>query len=165
MKKLSYLNRLMPAFTVLELIIVMILSGIVIGLTYLYFTQFQHYIRQASLGSEAYIGLDQFSTVFQKDMDDAGEIYYRVPSTIRLLKDEEEIDYSFEGNVIIRKLEYSNDTFHIKSANLDVLEMEDYNDLVEYIGFDIQIENDAMQQASFIKDYNSKTLFNFYDRD
>lgn len=149
----------MPAFTILELLIVMLLSGIVVGLTFLYFTQFQRYIRQQFSASEVYMCSGQFNTVFQQDIDNSGEVYYQSPDLIRVIQSENEIQYEFNEDRIIRKLENVNDTFRLTTSHLSVHEMEDYNDLVDFMEFEVNIDDGHPQQVSFVKEYNSKTLF------
>lgn len=152
-------NTFWPSFTVMELVIVMLLSGIVIGMTLLYFTQFQHYIRQQFSASEEYLCSGQFNTVFQQDIDNSSEVYYQSPALIRVIQDENEIHYEFDRDKIIRKLKNVNDTFRLTTNNLSVHEMENYNDLVDFVEFEINIIKVHPQQVSFVKEYNSKTLF------
>jgi type II secretory pathway component PulJ len=73
------LNRSLPAFTIMEMLIVMLLSAIVVGLTYLYFNQFSHYIRNTEQTSNTYSNFNQFGFVFQKDLDEARQIYFQSP--------------------------------------------------------------------------------------
>jgi prepilin-type N-terminal cleavage/methylation domain-containing protein len=155
-------NKSLPGFTVIELLIVMLLSGIVVGITYLYFTQFQSYLRQTSVRSDQYFSAGQLHMVLQHDMEQAQQVFFSSPDELHLHLNETEIEYVFDAEYIVRKHPVSSDTFQIQILDIKVDEMEDYQDLVKTIELETRMNNQDLLRFELYKDYTAKTLFNLY---
>jgi type II secretory pathway component PulJ len=151
------------AFTVMEMLFVMMLSAIVTGLTYMYFNQFSYYLKKSAKSDNTYINYSLFSFAFNKDLDNAATLHFNGKDKITIGLIDEEITYQVEDKWIIRETENSSDTFKFKVSGLEVKEMEAHKQLVQSILFDAVFDTNSYLSYSYLKEYSSEILFKNYE--
>jgi type II secretory pathway component PulJ len=151
------------AFTVLEMLFVMMLSAIVTGLTYMYFTQLSHYLKKSSTSDNTYLNYRMFDFVYKKDLDQSGTIHYNGKDEILLKINDEEITYQIDDESIIREADQTTDTFNFKVSNLEVHELESHKQLVSSIRFDAVFDSINFLTNYYMKEYSSEILYNNYE--
>jgi prepilin-type N-terminal cleavage/methylation domain-containing protein len=154
----------LKAFTLIEMLFVMLLSGIVVALTYLYFNQFRQYLNKAGNSDNASISFCQLSMVLQKDLSEAAEIYYIEPDEIRLITGESQTKYNFDQKWVVRETANATDTFQCVTSGLDVLEMGKYNYLVGTIQFENKQAPGKLFMFTYIKEYPAQILFQKFNK-
>ncbi len=153
------MNNKIRAFTVLELLMVMMLSGIVVGLTFLYFTQFRHYLQSIYQQESAYSQLHRFQFALQKDIALAKEIYAPSEDEIRIVFANDEVEYLFDSDWIVRETEMATDTIPLRIVDVSLNVLTEYNKLIGDIELELEAEPERRIQLSFTKEYCSATLF------
>jgi len=153
----------LKAFTVLEMLFVMMLSAIVTGLTYMYFTQFSHYLKKSTTSDNTYLNYSMFNFVYMKDLNDAETIHYNGKDKISLVKSNEEITYQIDEQSIIRGTDNSQDTFKFKVNELEILEVESHKQLVSSIRFEAVFDTNNSLTNYYLKEYPSEILFRNYE--
>ena len=88
-------------FTLIELMVVLILSGLVVSATYYAFNVIQQYYFDFSIRKETIQQLLSFDTQLQKDFDTAEKIIGD-GRTIKFYKKEQSVDYRFHSKRIMR---------------------------------------------------------------
>lgn len=155
---------LIKAFTLLEMIFVMMLTAIVTGLTYMYFTQFSHYLKKSTSSDNFYVNFNLFCFVLNKDLSESSVIRFNGKDEIYTgFDDKKETLYRIEKNFIIRESESSTDTFKFKIKDLKIQELEKHYMLVNQIEFNASIDSGNFISYSFLKEYPSETLFHYYE--
>ena len=145
------------SYTLLELIVVLAISGIVllniIGL-YLYVQkQFQIYKNQ--IDSE--IELVQFMSSLTNDINYGTTIKSRSNEIIIERTNGKQVVYKFKENKVLRTIERV-DTFLISTKKMGTHSFKDY-DLINKIDFDI-IRGAKVSSFSLIKNYSNATIVN-----
>ena len=142
----------------------MLLGAIVVGISYLYFSQFQQYLTKVGESSEHYVQLGQFNMLIHKDLNEADEIYIKHPSDVRFIAGETSLDYNFADERIIRSLNSQKDTFFLKISEFNFQEIKDHNRLVKKISFYLTTRDEEQHFFLLHKQYTAETLFNSYEK-
>lgn len=153
------LNKKIKAFTIIELLMVMMLSGIVIGLTFLYFAQFRHYLQSTYKQEDSYSELYRFQFAIQKDIVFAQEIYAPSTDEILIRFANNEIKYLFDNSWVVRETQLATDTIKLKIFDVSFNIQPEYNNLVKSIDIELEAESDKSLLLSFTKEYSAATLF------
>ncbi|MGD2034792.1 MAG: prepilin-type N-terminal cleavage/methylation domain-containing protein [Bacteroidales bacterium] len=156
------LNRKLKAFTILELLIVMMLSAIVVGMTYLYFTQFRHYLQTTYQQEEDYARLYRFEFALQKDIDLATELFSPSENELEVRFGDEEIRYVFDEGRVVRETGNTADTMELKLTGTSFQVLEEYNGLIESLDLEMETEPGKRLSLVFMKEYPAAVLFRNY---
>lgn len=121
----------LKAFTIIEMLVVMLLSAIVVGLTYLYFTQFQNYITRTNISDDVYQTYSRFSMVLKKDLDEATCIFSPELYELELITNNEKTEYWFDEQRVIRNKKDVLDTFPLLTGELQLKELTKHQGLIK----------------------------------
>ena len=150
----------LKAFTLVELLIAMVISGIVITFCYAGYSilheQFQHFKEV----KRSFVHLRQFQSTVSNDFYTYE--YARFNEQSIMLEDEkrERTVYKIEGDYVLRSLNEQVDTFFIEVGELHpTFLFEESGDLIRSFTFDVYI-NDEELPFSFSKEYSAATLIN-----
>lgn len=155
----------LKAFTILELLVSMLLSGIVISLILTFYLQFRKYLvtLEHNSGSDREIAL--FSNVLKRDFDRAAMIIPVDKEIIQCITSHQVIRYDFEDDRYILRLENNRtDTFNIRWTNLEWKKYSDRTNLINEFSFDIKIDKDLYFPVSEEKRYPAQVLFNYENK-
>lgn len=100
------------AFTILEAVITLVISGIIIAFVYQIYNTISFQFKQYSETQKMVIDFNQFSTVFTRDMSLCQKIESASNNNILLKFPENDVTYTFEKEYAIRKGVLS-DTFNV----------------------------------------------------
>jgi hypothetical protein len=153
----------LKAFTIIEMLFVMMLTAIVTSLTYLYFTQFSLYLKNSTMGDNRYLNFSQFSMVFRTDMDNAAAIHFDGNAVIIATHSDTNITYQIEKRWVIRATDVVEDTFRFRVADLKIQELDLHKGLVKTIEFDAVFDSNNYISYLYLKEYPSLTLFQNYE--
>jgi len=153
------LKNKIRAFTVLELLIVMVLSGIVIGLTFLYFTQFRHYLQSTYREENTYAQLLRFQFALGKDITMATEVFSPSTDELQVKFADDEVLYVFDKEWVVRETTMASDTTKLKIIDVSFHTLEDHNDLVREVELEVETGSGEELSLAFAKDYSSAVLF------
>jgi type II secretory pathway pseudopilin PulG len=113
-------HNLLPAFTIMEMIVVMVLSGIIIAAALKLYLNYEGLVRgktkQMEFGKETL----QFYQVFRHEFDDADRITSTSSQIIFILPDKPPVQYDFEQNYITRLQNNLIDTFFVTVNDLNI---------------------------------------------
>lgn len=158
---------MLPAFTLAELLIGMIVSGIVIGSCYtaysLIYKQYESYrkIKNATVAAM------QFNSMVNNDFIDAELITYK-ENTLVIKKVNNLLQYEFNDLFILRKENEVTDTFQLSPLNIETKPIT-FNELnqaertttvISSFSFDAQILQET-EHFTFSKNYSAETLMNY----
>lgn len=113
------MKKRIRAFTIMELTIAMLISAIVIGITYTVYSIVSHSYNSFSGKSEDMALVARLDEWLKKDFDRA-EIILKDTAGIVLHKNGELIKYKFDGDNVVR-IGLKTDSFKIKNDSVSVL--------------------------------------------
>ncbi|HEX8514820.1 MAG TPA: hypothetical protein VF868_01385 [Bacteroidia bacterium] len=153
----------LPAFTLLELTIGMMISSVIIGACYsgyiIVYKQFNSYRSVKQHMSEAV----QFRNNLQNEFFMSANVSFKDHTLVFHLKDSDMLQYEFLDTLVLRKTASVVDTFNIATASIksgfvfnnDSIPME----FINFISFDAVILKET-QHLSFAKEYSAESLIN-----
>jgi len=113
---LSYINKKVKAFTILELTLGLLIVSLVIGMVYFIYTNITQQIMIYSKNQEVLVGYHRFQEVFSRDVKLSKNIEFQ-DKQIEIDIFAEKITYTVKENKIIRHARV-NDTFNIKVSDV-----------------------------------------------
>lgn len=150
------------AVTMLEMLIVLAVSGIVVATAAKAYEFISHQVLLIQSSASKIEEGQQFQYVFTHDIRKAKEIYTdELKQSLTLKKDSLKVEYQFTDSSIIRKQTQHTDTFHIVKTSLELKELEGY-EAIHLIGF-IQLNAKILDEEEnfvFEKEYSTETLLN-----
>jgi prepilin-type N-terminal cleavage/methylation domain-containing protein len=150
-----------PAFTLMELLIGMIISSIVIGFGYAtYSLIYKQYLGYKDV-KEKIVELTQLDHVLRTDLITAEIISFNDNKLFLSGKDFKIVQYHFQDSLIVRTANEVKDTFqvspvHIKAGFL----LPDKMMFLTQFSFDAEAL-DEKEHFAFTKDYSSETLMTY----
>jgi len=145
------------AFTIIELTVSLLISSIVIGITYyafLFFTkQYHSYQRKSDTFSEYRL----FKKAFQHDLENANFVTDSVPNTILMRGGGHEIVYAWDSNNIKRQKGEITDSFRLKKNKVAVNYINDTLPLAKQIIVRFAF-NKTFFETMFTKQYSAGEL-------
>ncbi len=105
--------RTFPAFTLLELLVGMIVSGLVLAATFSAYRIVTRQYAQYCKTTESTVELSGFLSRLERDVADAAEAYALSENTIQLVHASRTVDYSFSESYVLRSSSAHTDTFHV----------------------------------------------------
>lgn len=155
----------LKAFTILELLISMLLSGIVISLILMFYLQFRKYFMtlEHNTGSDQTIAL--LSNVLKRDFDKATVIIPVDKEIVQCVTSQQLIRYNFEDDRYILRLEDDRtDTFMVRWTSLEWKNYSDRTNLIREFSFEIKIDNNLYFPVNEEKSYPAQVLFNYENK-
>lgn len=149
-------NKL-KSFTILELIVVMILTGLLVGIGYMIINIYILQDLRAKKSFNYWESYITFKRVFRRDLFDAALLEKRDDRTLICNPG---IAYEFNDSCIVRKLENGmTDTFYLHYQHLNWMILEtSSHPLIKGIELDILFGNESIPFSVF-KHYSSSDLF------
>ena len=155
-------GKRLKAFTVIELLITMMLGAIVLGLSYMYFGNFQKYYTDTIQLEADYLTIDQFRFLLTHDLQRSDEVAEKHVDELTLLFRENEVVYEFSPTGVIRSTESAIDSFKMNIQSWYFEEMKDYDGLISGVEIELKTDKDKYLNMQFYKDYTAESLFSNY---
>jgi type II secretory pathway pseudopilin PulG len=154
------MNRI-NAFTVIELIVGMIISSIVLGIAFYTLVIFNTKIRNYDQKSNNINEFLFFKNVMYRDWDHALLIKKSMNGIFMYGKDQNkpELEYLFDSGRIVRRSNYSKDTFKLCNTLSSLVQCSDELKLIKLLQCEINLNNQNIQ-FTIQKDYAALELMN-----
>lgn len=157
--------RKLRAFTLLELLFVMILTTIILGMGYFAFStavkQMYVYKENSKKIAEKFL----FTTFLQRDFMEAASVFKSSDTLVFSNAMNERLQYFFSDEYIVRSTNSVEDTFFYKTQNknekfLD-MPVDVSNGLVDEIYFEIINNNEQFEIFHAVKSYGADALIEY----
>jgi type II secretory pathway component PulJ len=157
----------LPAFTIMELTVAMLISAIVIAITFTAYSMVSSsYIDYTKKHNELAV-LIRLDELLKKDFNKAGAVY-KEQDGIKIINDKQIVKYRFEGEQVLRTAVIT-DTFKVAASNLafsfentslliELSTNEEYN-RVDELGFNVSYKEQNFPYH-YSKQYSSENLIN-----
>lgn len=109
-KQKQWSKTWIKGFTLLEMLIVILLTAIVVSMAFLYFNTFNRYIAQINHSSEVELQILRFESLLSYDIDRAEEVLFDLDETTIIEFVGINTSYHFSDSFISRKQDSSVDT-------------------------------------------------------
>lgn len=153
------MNRRIPSFTIIEMIMAMLISSVVIGIVYYIFLllnhQFAGYQDRSAVINEYLL----FQKALQTDMERADAIEYPSEKVLVLRRsvDDQPVQYDFYDNFIVRTIGDYRDSFSIQNGGCVVTRVNDSTALVEKLVLNTNMAGEHVSPV-FKKQYSASQL-------
>lgn len=144
------------AFTLLEVMVGVIISGFIMGIGYSVFVYSHKYYTKSTNINREMVNYFEFSGVFIRDAEQATKIVQRSIDEIDLIASNQSTTYAFHSDVILRTKNQHVDTFQLSMDNIQ-LELLEGTELVNYI----HLSNEA-EELSFYKSYGAVAFITYF---
>lgn len=166
-KKTSYFRnslvyKKLPGFTLLELLFVILLTSIVVSLTFTYFTAFRKYMSEISKDSEYETEIMRFETFLRFDIEKSEFLAMDQNSDYSLKCDGTNIYYYFGEEFVIRTMDQSDDTLFAREIKFNPEFYPENDTLVVSFNLNITDLNNRIREYWFYKNYPIKTKFDIH---
>jgi prepilin-type N-terminal cleavage/methylation domain-containing protein len=149
-------------FTLLEVLIVMILTSLVISLTYTYFNAFQHYIRKTIGMGEQETAILRLETLLIKDFDKASAVLFKQDSGILVVKNNKtEIQYTISDSSAIRYFGNAADTLVINGLYIKPEYFTGQDSLILALTLGVNEKERPTRSYRFFMDYPALMTFRY----
>lgn len=153
-----------PGFTLLEVLIVILLTAIVISLTFLYFSTFNRYVAQINSSAGFELQVLRFESLLYYDVDRATEIKINEGPTTYVDFIGTEVSYIFKEDMIIREQYENNDTLQCKEVIFTPGYLSEVHNTLVGLGIELTDKNNRIRAYMFEKKQSSGILFEQYWR-
>lgn len=147
----------LPAFTMIELLVTIVISSIVIGFALGIYYQVNGYFSKNSRQQEDINKIVTFQSVLYNDMEIAKEVYC-LSDRITLTYRDNLITYKFYDEYLTRETMHHTDTFFILVTGLSSEKLDSYSDFAKEITFLVE-NGDTPWQFRYFKQYTRDVLF------
>lgn len=137
------------AFTLLEVMVGIIISGFVMGIGYSVFVYGHKYYSKSTTIKQEMVNYFEFSGAFIRDAENAVKIVQASSDEVEFITPEHSTTYAFHSDIILRTKNQHIDTFHLKMDNIH-LELLQGTELVNYIHL-----TNEMEELSYYKSYGA----------
>lgn len=145
-------------FTVMELMVAMVISGIVVLAALQFYIVFNKMILQKNKTMEGRNAELQFYNLIKTDMDSAVTVKYSRDELTFQLPQDNPVHYEFMDEYVVRYQNSLSDTFRLQATNIAV-ENENITGYVKAIKFEIQ-QNGGIIPIIIEKTYANDVLLN-----
>lgn len=153
----TYPNHFIKAFTLIEIMVALLISGIVISMAYVILTNSQLYFDKLKNQSSYSIQYIDFYSILKKDIDRSNTILMNNNELI-ITTDDNRISYKLENNFFERTdLTKKINKFDINIIDIEVKYLKDTKFVNEVI---LQIQGINNYEINFVKQYSRQTLVN-----
>ena len=139
-------KRNLPAFTIIELVVVMILSSIILGMAFTAVRSIQQSYELYDQQTQAALDISDFQTLLNTDFENS-KLASCANTTLFLTFEQHDLQYQFDYDWVIRQTAYFSDTFFIENntptfyyqnqpisiGNIDFLEVKSTNEEEEVV--------------------------------
>jgi prepilin-type N-terminal cleavage/methylation domain-containing protein len=159
------INKKIPAFTLIELVVVMVLSGIIMSLSFLAVEQVKQMYSSYEKNTNNALEIGDFDAIFRTDFERYDWINQENESLIFNKKNDAQktLYYTFNTNNIIRATSLFADTFDVNLININTFFEGEFanNGWIDSCSFLLGQEDDINQQLhfNFKKTYSSEDLW------
>lgn len=151
-------NKL-PGYTIIELIIIMVLTGILSALTFSALTLFsQNFFFFQKITRRSY-ELTLFHKLMLKDIDGAQKVETVGPASLRCVYVDTEIQYDFETDQVLRRSAALVDTFHFAVHDYKYELLSASDKVVQSVTFELHISEQVLPYI-FKKEYPADVFIN-----
>jgi prepilin-type N-terminal cleavage/methylation domain-containing protein len=152
------MNKL-KAFTLLELIIVMVLMALVTGIAFQAYqivsSQYHSYQQNVYRDNELML----FENTLQRDFSSSAYVK-KTETGIQCIRPDKTVEYTFAGDYVLRTIDIP-DTFHIHAAHDSTSFYAKGNlsqgDFVQKLGFTVNVKEELLPYL-FVKEYGADVL-------
>lgn len=150
----------LKGFSILELMIAIILSGMVIGTAYSVYTFTHQQLYHFSSIKSDMRNFYEFSEVLNRDVENASKIIKKSEYEIELQQLGKNVVYEFRNDFVLRYHQNNLDTFFftVNQLEFNVLNELKEDPLVEYISLNIE-DKGKNKTLSFYKNYGAIIYF------
>ncbi len=149
--------RKLKAFTIIELTVSLLISSIVIGITYYAFLFFTKQYNSYQRKSEEFTEYRLFKKAFQHDLESADFVADSIPNSILMKGDSSEVTYTWDSSAVIRQDGEVSDSFRLKNINVVVSHINDTLKSAKQIVFRFTF-NKTFFETMFTKQYSAAQL-------
>ena len=154
------MTKQLKAFTILEVLISLILTSIIISLTYSLFILISKQLVLFETENSAILEYNLFNTTIKYDIENATD--FKIENDELHLKNYTETDiiYSVQNQKILRTSQIVSDTFHIhvKSYRFDATD----NSFMDIFKLDLNLLNETINANYYLRKDLSKKINNSY---
>ncbi|MBI2968487.1 MAG: prepilin-type N-terminal cleavage/methylation domain-containing protein [Bacteroidetes bacterium] len=151
------------SFTLIELIIVLFLTGMVTAIGYTSFNIIKREFFSFRTNAMALVDISWLNAILQRDILNAREVRRENESVILVFRNMPPVTYRFAHSFILRKSDSATDTFHLSYRNLRMNlfknEQAIHGGLVDEIMVDVVSES-AVYPLHLRKQYGADILMN-----
>ncbi|MDR1729758.1 MAG: hypothetical protein LBR52_03755 [Prevotellaceae bacterium] len=155
----------LPAFTLTDVIVTMIISMLVMGIAFSIFRFAYDQISSYQRANDDYKELYQLYHVMQEDFQHSSECNYRQNEWQMLMQGGyKEYLYTLSDNMVIRKTGISSDTFRVSIENIIVKfnNEEQISGIIDEIDFDVTTKGITLPYK-FVKEYAAEMKMELTD--
>ncbi len=148
----------LPAFTLTDVIVTMIISMLVMGIAFSVFRFAYDQINRYQKANDDYKELFQLYNVMQEDFQCSSECnYHRNELQMLMQEGYKEYFYTLSNDMVIRKTDISSDTFRINTENIVVKfdNEEQISGMIDEIDFDVSLKGITLPYK-FVKEYSAE---------
>lgn len=153
------MNKKYPAYTILEILIVMMLTGIVMGMAIIGFFQFENMLHS----SRATLTKNNEYILFENTLNDDCYMAERILNDDPVLVIENrkgKLIYMLRNSYVTRRNGEQIDTFFLQLKNISIIEHEDLPGMVNNIQLEVLL-NEEIYPVNIWKEYSNKQLYDF----
>jgi len=154
----SFLQKKVQAFTITELLVVLILTSIVISMTMLIYLKIESYLRNELLSKVTKTNQSCFLNQFVKEINESGSVKGDEYMLHIFLDSTLDVKYYFSSANIIRVSHLAKDTITMDFVRLTVRYTDEVPDLIGSI--DLSLGKDSIDQVMITKTYAPDKIIN-----
>lgn len=156
MNKRNYL----PAFSVLETVVSMVISAIVIGLIFLIFTILSERMLDFKDQNQYVADLNRMTYSFNKDIFESDKMVVSDEQITFFSYSGEKVKYNLYPNYFLRTKEEFIDTFAIpiKEFKIDTIQNKNKRIIFQKLTLNVDVNKEAMQLKFFKKIYSDELI-------
>jgi len=142
----------LKAYSILELLVAILISGIVISAAYSVFIfSNKQFFRFTAVKTDVRDYFELSSTI-KRDFENAKTVVKVNEGEIEMELTNQQINYQFETNYILRNIDFHTDTFLFSVTNMEINTLNNYEqgNFINYLKLDLK--NNSL---SFFKDYGA----------
>lgn len=156
MNKRNYI----PAFSVLETVVSMVISAIVIGLIFLIFTILSERMLDFKDQNQYVADLNRMTYSFNKDIFESDKMEFSNEQITFFSYSGEKVKYNLYPDYFLRTKEEFVDTFAIpiKEFKIDTIQNKNKRIIFQKLTLDVDVNKEAMQLKFFKKIYSDELI-------
>jgi len=149
----------LPGFTLLEMLFVILLTSIVVSLTFTYFTAVRRYLVQINNESNFETEIMRFETFLRFDIEKSDYLIWEENRNFLLKCAGTNTNYLFGEKYIVRTWEQSDDTLFAAEIEISPEYFPENDTLIKSFNLIITDANRRLREYWFYKTYTIKTRF------
>jgi prepilin-type N-terminal cleavage/methylation domain-containing protein len=155
------MNPKIKSFTLPELMVVMVLSGIAITMAFAVYRYVDNNFTSFSISQKGLMEHKEFSALFRSEFDKSS-LAGATDNTITLLFDDKTIFYHLHDGYIVREQLLRSDTFAINASGYQLSFFNEGSEILDGIQIDAMYKGESINFL-FLKNYDTYTIFQLND--